>query len=110
MDPTKKLKFPNSIAANAPISVTYTTSRGTMSKTYFRTEKKNIFFVEKADSFEVFSYLVGCYFAYDSCYPSGSKGVLNLLDYCVIGNAIDNSDPSVISLKHAFDNQIDQLN
>jgi len=95
--PKQALEVPNDIAANAPITVTYISSKDTISRTYLRVANEILFSCVKPTAFDVYKILVGTYYCFDRAYPVASKGVFDFLDACVLQKTVyTNRSPALV--------------
>lgn len=82
--------MPNSIAANAPITVVYVSPTEELVRAYLLAANKKLLTIERPSVCDVFKLLHGCYYAYDRNYPVSCQNVLEFFDYAILNKQSEN--------------------
>lgn len=85
--------MPNSVASNAPITVTYVTPDGLIARSFLMTKNKKVLTLEKPACSDIYAMLAGSFYAYDRQYPISFTNLLDFFDFSVL-NKNNNSNRS----------------
>lgn len=97
--------FPKSIDANCPISISYLTESEQLLKTFFRANNETLFELDKPTAFDIYKVVVGCYYCYHLGYSVASKGLMQFLDFCVLGREDEKNRSKLLrDLKKEYSN------